>query len=252
MPFNNLKPALSSTTLFLHGLLLTLLFLPLFALSRLLLFLLYCPTEPLRQTLAPTLTLHTTAHTLFHTTWTHFLALPPLHPIKKHRIHILASTLLLTHTVLALTLFSRSATLILPWVAAAAAAAGGNSTSGEVALYLALFLGCCAPVASVAGVGIGAVYYARKVWKYGKFEKEMRRRGGGRGYWMDPSDGGEEVVRRPEAVARWQGNRGLKHGVAALRDMFQGGYDGRGVRRAAWQAEEMEMADRSGKMWEYL
>ncbi|KAJ4363604.1 hypothetical protein N0V83_009900 [Neocucurbitaria cava] len=178
-------------------------------------------------------------------------------------------------------------------------------------------------------------YYARKYWKYGKFEKKMRRKPGGRGYWVDPGDdggknkgrlgkliggvgkevggggghsegditsgekektshmeekmdagggrrGGEEAkwaqvelyggisgkeggeyVKRPEgavtmpnetATARFERNQFTKDGASSIwsssslsskkkmADKFKSGYDGRKVRRQAWE-EDLEMSE---------
>ncbi|KAH9866619.1 hypothetical protein J1614_008311 [Plenodomus biglobosus] len=288
MAFDKLKPIIFSAILILYGLLLTLFCLPLFSLWRLLLLLLHCTCEPLRLTYTPNLALHTTAHASFHRTWTSFLKLPCLQPILKYRVRLICSSLLLIQTLFALAIFGKASTLFLPWVLR------GGHTKGELHVHSVLFLGACAPVAWVGGVGVAVLYYARKVWKYGRFEKKMRRRPGGRGYWVDPGDveekmgggdGQEEVaiggdavkggrgaeqqsvrwtgstlvdgrgrpgeqslqledIRRPEAAAMCWGNSVSRHGVSSLRnvrDKFQSGYDGREMRRAAWQAEEIEM-----------
>jgi len=226
-------------------------------------------------------------HTLSSTALFLHGLLASLAPIQQHRVRLLCCTLLFTQTVLALSLFTRSSMLLLPWIVAG----DMERTYGEVSLTAAVFLAGCAPLASVAGVGAGVLYYARQVGKWGRFEKKMRRRPGvGRGYWMDPSDfeeggvkgegavvaeqwgacwpgsaladakgemgerreeqlGQGEAVQRPvAAAAEWRGNRFLKHGLRSVRDTFQSGYDGRPMRRAAWHAEEMEMADRAGKL----
>ncbi|KAF2852669.1 hypothetical protein T440DRAFT_516505 [Plenodomus tracheiphilus IPT5] len=182
MAFEKLKPILSSAILFLRGLFLTLICLPLFVFWRILLLLLSCICSPLRATWTPTLTLHTTSLALFHSTWLSFFSLPSLLPIVKYRTRLICSSLLLIQTLLAFTILVESSMLFIPWLLQ------GSHTKGEINIHAMVFLGTCAPVAWVGGLGVSVLYYARKVWKYGKFEKKMRRRPGGRGYWMDPSD----------------------------------------------------------------
>lgn len=43
---------------------------------------------------------------------------------------------------------------------------------------------------------MAVLYYAGMFYRYGKFEKKMRRKPGGKGYWKDPGDGEKKCGER--------------------------------------------------------
>ncbi|CAO2651624.1 Nn.00g041940.m01.CDS01 [Neocucurbitaria sp. VM-36] len=293
-------PTVLTTALhLLAALLISLAALPLFLLWRLslhpLLFLPHTNTN----------TLSSRAHTSFHLTWQRFLHLPPLALAVQHRARITATTTLLLLTILALALFIQSSIWTIPYLLSHTTSS--SSERNGILLHIAVYILSCAPLSFVCGVGAALFYYARKYWKYRRFERNMRRKPGGRGYWVDPSDGGEKgeehglgrergrerekgdgkgkvgietdmednvgkqgerggeeggwdevvlygglkeeekdirrpdrAVTMPEVVARFERNQFTKDGAVSIwsnkvADKFKGGYDGRKVRRQAWE-----------------
>ncbi|KAI8942165.1 hypothetical protein NX059_000253 [Plenodomus lindquistii] len=217
MAFEKLNPMFTTTILCLQGLILAICVLPFFASWRFLNLLLSCGWAPLRAAWIPNLTLHNRSHALFRKQWQAFLKLRPIIPLVKYRVRIICCTLLIFQSILAFTILTKSCILFLPWLIQ------GVHSNGALRVNIVFFLGTCVPISWLGGVGVAALYYARKVWKYGRFEKKMRKRPGGRGYWMDP---GEVEDKRKGAEAD-----GNACGEAAGTDCEKEGVaEGRGVR----------------------
>ncbi|KAH9867945.1 hypothetical protein IAQ61_007250 [Plenodomus lingam] len=109
--------------------------------------------------------------------------------------------------------------LFVPWVLCA----DHDVVKGEFKVRGILYLGCCAPLAWVVGVGVAVVYYARKVGRYGGFERRMRRRAGGKGYWIDLKDVEGEGGGKGDAVVVAGGDGdGTKVGIGG-RDVGEQG-----------------------------
>lgn len=289
----------------LTGLILCLFALPFFGIWRLFLLFLSSLEKPLRALPMPTIAIYTPAHAHFIHHWEHFHNLPVLSLAKLHRNRILATLLVIISSGLAFALFVKTSILFVPWLLDNMHKRSPYARNAML-LHAAMYIATCAPLAFVFGVGAALFYYARKYWKYGKFEKNMRRKPGGRGYWAEPMDkkrrgkrvhvdgkvlvekktldsiqragdvgkdrtgrdevklyGGigeeEMVLRRPERAmmlpgrpaASFESKKFTRDGVGSMwsnktADKFKGGYDGRKVRRRAWE-EDVEMSDRVGK-----
>ncbi|KAA8617519.1 hypothetical protein PtrSN002B_002349 [Pyrenophora tritici-repentis] len=195
--------------------------LPLFATWRTLLYLLL-PT-PLY---APALIHYT------HT-WNSLKSLSLMKPLVRYWTRVVALLFLLLQTIFSLTLLVKSSLFFIPWLASHI----NNTTSSEkqshaarlndLLFHITLFLASCAPFFSLLGTGVGILYYARKVWVYGRFQKRMVRNPGGRGYYMP-----EKKVKEGEGVMGSVANA-LQHLVHPQAVLVQGaceeGMEGYGV-----------------------
>ncbi|KAF1847381.1 uncharacterized protein K460DRAFT_402741 [Cucurbitaria berberidis CBS 394.84] len=307
------------------GLIVSLFALPIFGIWRLLLLLLFSIQEILKLLHIPTIAIYPLAYSYFSHCWQHFLKLRAPALVIKHWIRITALTLFIISTGLSFTIFVKSSMLFLPWLLNPKSKSNSYShshhkhkhnprTGTGILFYTTLYIATCAPLSSVFGVGVASFYYARKYWKYGKFEKNMRRKPGGRGYWRDPTDAADEAkakgvekldrslkvevdqdqadvwrgsvgkdptprwdeaelyggfsgtersglggvseelggfmrpqraVTLPEPAASFASNHFTKNGVGSIwsTDKFKSGYDGRKIRKKAWD-EDMEMSAR--------
>ncbi|KNG48192.1 hypothetical protein DDE82_007138 [Stemphylium lycopersici] len=139
---------------------------------------------------APALFHYTTTLTILH-------AHPLFSPLLRYRIRIVSSTLLLAQTIFSLAVLEKALVRFIPWCIAHFRAQHAHSSESEkraeFLVHLGMLMMSCAPFFSTAGAGVSVLYYARKVWVYGRFEKKMVRLPGGRGYYMpEPATKGEE------------------------------------------------------------
>ncbi|RMZ66996.1 hypothetical protein GMOD_00002392 [Pyrenophora seminiperda CCB06] len=152
--------------------------LPFFLIWRLLLYLLF-PTS-----------LHAPFLATYTHTWMSLKSLSLMTPLIRYHTRIIALTLLLLQTFLSLALLVKSGFLFIPWLASHIPYNPSSKSESHAAwlnnllLHSTAFLASCAPFFSLMGTGVGVLYYVRKVWVYGRFQKTMVRKTGGRGYYM--------------------------------------------------------------------
>ncbi|KAF1939668.1 hypothetical protein EJ02DRAFT_408168 [Clathrospora elynae] len=167
--------------------------LPVFLIWRIALYMLLPIEKALQAFFIPTLAIYMPAHSNFLRCWQKVLAIPAMAPIVNYWVRIVCSTLLLIQIILALALFIKSCILFLPWFIKHFQNHDYKHEQkklwwNDLLLHLAGFVVTCAPFASVFGVGMSILYYARKIWVYGRFQKKMRRKPGGRGYFMEEEE----------------------------------------------------------------
>jgi len=174
---HRLSSTLKTTLQLSLGILIYIIALPIFTTWRLLLCLLL-PTP-----------LYTPALTHYNQTWTSLKSLSFMEPLVRYWTRIVALTLLLLQALLSLTLLTKSSLLFIPWLIHHMQNTSYNTQHhgpwlNNLLLHIIAFLATCAPFSSLLGTGVGVLYYARKVFVYGRFRKTMVRNPGGRGYYM--------------------------------------------------------------------
>jgi hypothetical protein len=229
-----LKQALPSILIFLTGLWLSIFILPFLLIWRALLCILYTIEKTLQLTLLPNLALYKPAQSQYQNCRAWLLKCPVMQPIIKYRIRIICSLLSLQATF-ALAILVKSCIWFIPWLIQHIQHRIHTDKQdkelwlSDLLFHTAVFALTCAPLMSLCGVAVAILYYARKVWKYGRFQKKMRRRPGGRGYWMDPKDNDEGQLARAAETGIEQHaevvspvkdlDTGLRKGSAGVKDI---------------------------------
>jgi hypothetical protein len=150
--------------------------------------------------------LHTRALVSYTKRWTAFKNLPINKPLVTHWSRVACLFLLTTQTAISLALLEKSLVYHIPWFVAHLSNTQYKTEKkrvwlNDLLLHICWLVMTCAPVSGLLGVGLGALYYTRKAIVYGKFQKDMVRKKGGRGY-ENPDDEKER-----------NGKNGDTHGV---------------------------------------
>ena len=158
---------------------------------------------------------HERALTHYNPVWESFRDLAINKPLVTHWSRIADTIVLLTQTMLSLALLEKSLVYHIPWFVTHLSNTHYKTSKEKVwwndlLLHMSGLVITCAPFVGLIGVGVGILYYSRKVWKYGRFKKGAAKRTGGEGM----------TIRRRRKGMRVRGNMGLKRRLGGLWDML--------------------------------